>query len=102
MTSRVRLARRLAPILAAGAMATALPGAEPVSPPVVEYTIQASLDAAAHAVDGQERLVWRNPPREAGGELRVHPYPESVKNKPSPFFPESGWQLRRARFRGKP
>src|SRR5438477_6062285 len=94
MTSRVRLAWRLAPILAAGAMATAVPGAEPVSPPVVEYTIQAILDAAAHAVDGQERLVWRNPSAEPVGELRFHLYLNAFKNNRSTFMRESGGQLR--------
>jgi len=102
MTSRVRFARGLAQILAAGALATALPGAEPVSPPVVEYTIQASLDADAHAVDGQERLVWRNPSGEPVGELRFHLYLNAFKNNRSTFFRESGGRLRGDRFGSKP
>jgi hypothetical protein len=102
MTRTVRLARRLAPILAVGALATSLPGAEPVSPPAVEYTIQASLDAAAHVVDGQERLVWRNPSAEPVGELRFHLYLNAFKNNRSTFFRESGGQLRGDKFGAKP
>jgi hypothetical protein len=102
MTRPVPLARRLAPILAAGALAGALQGAEPVSPPAVEYTIQASLDAAAHVVDGQERLVWRNPSAEPVGELRFHLYLNAFKNNRSTFFRESGGQLRGDRFGAKP
>jgi hypothetical protein len=102
MTNPVRLPWRLAAILAAGAMASAVRGAEPVSPPVVEYTIQATLDAAAHTVEGQERLVWRNPSADPVGELQFHLYLNAFKNNRSTFIRESGGQLRGDELRTKP
>jgi Peptidase family M1 domain len=102
MTIPVRFARRLAPILAAGAMASALRAAEPVNPPVVEYTIQANLNASTHTVEGQERLVWRNPSSDPVGELQFHLYLNAFKNNRSTFMRESGGQLRGDEVRNKP
>ena len=68
--------------------------ATPVSPPVVEYTIEASLDPATHQLDGQERLVWRNPSGDAVPELRFHTYLNAFKNNRSTFMRESGGRLR--------
>jgi hypothetical protein len=39
--------------------------ATPVSPPVVEYTIETSLDPTQKTLDGTERLIWRNPSSDA-------------------------------------
>jgi len=71
-----------------------LSAATPVSPPVAEYTIEASLDGKTHTVDGQERLVWRNPSGNPVSELRFHLYLNAFKNNHSIFARESGGQLR--------
>jgi len=97
-----RAARRLALLLAAAALPEALPAATPVSPPVVEYTIQATLDPKTHTVEGQERLLWRNPSGEAVGELRFQLYLNAFKNNRSIFARESGGQLRGDRAGTKP
>ena len=57
---------RLGCVLGGLALAAAFPAipalaATPVAPPVVEYTIDASLDPGTKTIDGSERLVWRNP-----------------------------------------
>lgn len=102
MTTLNRAAWRLATFLAAGLMAGPLRGAEPVSPPVVEYTIQASLDPVTHTVEGEERLIWRNPSGDAVSELQFHLYLNAFKNNRSTFVRESGGQLRGDRAGGKP
>ncbi|MCI4355458.1 MAG: M1 family peptidase, partial [Thermoplasmata archaeon] len=89
-------------MLAAGLIASPLRAAEPVSPPVVEYTIQASLDPVTHTVEGEERLIWRNPSGDAVSELRFHLYLNAFKNNRSTFVRESGGQLRGDRVGEKP
>ena len=79
-----------------------LGAATPVSPPVVEYTIQAKLDASAHLVEGEERLVWRNPSSDAINELRFHLYLNAFKNNRSTFARESGGKLRGDEAGSKP
>ena len=76
--------------------------ATPVSPPVVEYTIQAKLDAKTHIVEGEERLVWRNPSDDTVRELRFHLYLNAFKNNRSIFARESGGRLRGDRAGTKP
>jgi hypothetical protein len=95
-----RFARKPAARLAAVILAT-LPSAalrvqaaEPVRPPVVEYRIEASLDADKHLVAGRERLVWRNPSSDSVSELRFHLYLNAFKNNLSTFMRESGGRLR--------
>ena len=97
-----RAVRRLAPPLAAAALAPSLPAATPISPPVVEYTIQATLDGKTHTVEGRETLVWRNPSGDAVGELQFHLYLNAFKNNRSIFARESGGHLRGDRAGIKP
>ena len=97
-----RAARRLAALLAAAALAPALDAATPVLPPVVEYTIRATLDGKTHTVDGQETLLWRNPSGDAVSELQFHLYLNAFKNNRSIFARESGGQLRGDKAGTKP
>jgi hypothetical protein len=50
---------------------------------VVDYTIRASLDPAAHAVHGEGTITWRNTSRVAVKELWVHLYLNAFKNQGS-------------------
>src|SRR5512136_1145275 len=61
---------------------------------VVDYRISVKLDAAAHQLDGTERLVWRNPSNEPVADLWFHLYLNAFKNNRSTFVRESGGQLR--------
>jgi hypothetical protein len=76
--------------------------ATPVSPPVVEYTIQTSLDPKQKSLEGTERLVWRNPSDDAVSELRFHLYLNAFKNNRSTLMRESGGQLRDDKAGTKP
>src|SRR5579864_7624085 len=78
------------------------PAAEPVRPPVVEYTIRASLDERSNVVEGRERIVWRNPSDDPVSELRFHLYLNAFKNNRSTFMRESGGQLRGDRVHEEP
>jgi hypothetical protein len=93
---RARLVHRASLAGAILACLLSLParGATPVSPPVVEYTIEVSLDPATHQLDGKERLVWRNPSGDAVPELRFHLYLNAFKNDRSTFHREWSGQLR--------
>jgi hypothetical protein len=104
VTYFIRASRRLAKLLAVCLIASPLRAAEPVSPPlpVVEYTIQATLDPATHTVEGEERLIWRNPSGDAVSELQFHLYLNAFKNNRSTFVRESGGQLRGDRAGTKP
>ena len=81
-------------LLCAALPAAALNAAAPAAPPVVEYTIEVSLDPASHQLDGREHLVWRNPSGDAVTELLFHMYLNAFKNNRSTFMRESGGQLR--------
>ena len=59
--------------------------AAPVSPPVVEYRIEVSLDPEAKTLKGREQLTWRNPSSDTVGELRFHMYLNAFKNANSTF-----------------
>ena len=52
------------------------------------------LDPEAKTLDGNERIVWRNPSTEPVGELWFHLYLNAFKSTKSTFFVESGGQLR--------
>jgi hypothetical protein len=79
-----------------------LPAATPASPPVVEYTMEVSLDPGKKILDGREHLVWRNPSGDSVAELRFHLYLNAFKNNRSTFMRESGGQLRGDRAGNKP
>ena len=76
--------------------------ATPASPPVVEYTIETSLDPTEKSLEGTERLIWRNPSDDAVSELRFHLYLNAFKNNRSTFMRESGGQLRGDKAGRKP
>src|SRR5215472_6814481 len=80
------------PVFLTGALPLA--AARPPSPPVVAYTIEASLDPAAKTVTGKERLVWRNPSGDSVSELRFHLYLNAFKNNRTTFLREWGGRLR--------
>lgn len=54
--------------------------ATPVSPPVVEYRIEARLDEKSHTLEGRERVVWRNPSDDEVGVLLFHLYLNAISN----------------------
>src|SRR6266487_4327126 len=60
VTGSKRAAWLVAAVLTSCLRASPLLAATPASPPVVEYTLEASLDPKTHTIEGQERLVWRN------------------------------------------
>ena len=93
---------RLAAVSAIFLSAGALVAATPISPPAVEYTIEVKLDPATHMLDGQERLIWRNPSGDPVSELRFHLYLNAFKNNRSLFTRESGGQLRGDKAGTKP
>ena len=86
------IAKAAAPLLLL--LAVPAPGAAPVSPPIVEYRIQARLEPASHTIEGTERLIWRNPSDDAVGEIRLHLYLNAFKNSRSTFLRESGGLVR--------
>jgi hypothetical protein len=73
------------------ARADSLPGR---AVPVADYDMRVRLDAEAKTLEGQQRVVWRNPAPEPVGELWFHLYLNAFKNSKSTFFQESGGQLR--------
>lgn len=93
----IRLLTKIAAALGSAAAfvtAASLTAATPVSPPVVDYTIEVALDPAAKTLDGRETLLWRNPSGDAVSELRFHLYLNGFKNSRSTFMRESGGTVR--------
>jgi hypothetical protein len=80
---------------AAASEALRLPG--PLSPRNASYAITATLDAAAHTVDGEERITFRNVTTAGARELVFHLYLNAFKNETTTFFRESRGQHRTAR-----
>jgi hypothetical protein len=80
---------------AAEPQALRVPG--PLSPRNANYTITATLDPAAHTVDGEERVTWRNIAAGPARELVLHLYLNAFKNDRTTFFRESRGQHRTAR-----
>ncbi len=92
----------MAAVLATCPSAPSLLAATPVSPPVVEYTLEANLDPRTHEIQGRESLIWRNPSGDAVSELRFHLYLNAFKNNRSIFARESGGRLRGDKAGTKP
>jgi hypothetical protein len=64
-------------------------GNEPtLSDRVVDYRIDATLDAAKHAVSGREQLTWRNRSDREVRSIYVHLYLNAFQNEGSTFFTE--------------
>jgi len=55
---------------------------------VVDYRIDAALDAAKHAVSGKEQLTWRNRSDREVRSIYVHLYLNAFQNEGSTFFTE--------------
>src|SRR5207253_841264 len=79
--------------LSATPVATAATETQP-GKPIVEYRIDAVLDPDSKRIEGQERLIWRNPSDDVVSGLRFHLYLNAFKNNRSTFMRESGGQLR--------
>jgi hypothetical protein len=101
-TGTKRIAWLLALVLVSCLPAHPLPAATPISPPVVEYTLEANLDPKTHEIEGREILIWRNPSGDAVSELRFHLYLNAFKNNHSIFARESGGRLRDDKAGTKP
>src|SRR6266542_351149 len=97
-----RAAWLVAAVLTASLPANPLLAATPVSPPVVEYTLEANLDPKTHTIEGREGLIWRNPSGDPVSELQFHLYLNAFKNNRSIFIRESGGQLRGDKAGTKP
>ena len=95
-------------VVAAGAARAAQPAARPVAPPaiarqpesvartplsprVVSYQIEASLDPAGGSVTGRETIVYRNATRVAMKDLAFHLYPNAFSNTHSTFMRGIPW-----------
>jgi len=61
---------------------------------VADYDMRVRLDPETKTLDGEQRIVWRNPSPEPVGELWFHLYLNAFKSSKSTFFTESGGQLR--------
>jgi hypothetical protein len=57
---------------------------------VVNYRIDAELDAAKHSVKGNEQLTWRNRSDRAVDKIYLHLYLNAFQNEGSTFFTERG------------
>ena len=102
MLERAKSRGRFLAALILSLPAPAVFAAAPVSPPVVEYRIEVTLDPATKILKGRERLTWRNPSDDPVSELRFHMYLNAFKNGRSTFMRESGGQLRSDRAGHKP
>jgi hypothetical protein len=97
-------ARRSGPVAALGAsvllaLLAAAPPSRADSLParaahVADYDMRVRLDPEAKTLDGEQRIVWRNPSPEPVGDLWFHLYLNAFKSSKSTFFVESGGQLR--------
>lgn len=66
----------------------------PLSDRVVEYTIDATLDAEARVIHGTQHLRWRNPDVAPASELQFHLYLNAFRDSTSTFMVESGGSFR--------
>lgn len=80
----------LAVIWAVAATVTAfpLPAAEPL-PPIASYRLEAHLDAAAHRVQGEGTVRWRNATSHPTAELYFHLYLNAFRNTESTWLEEA-------------
>ena len=94
----MRTSLRLSPAVLVLLVAHASPAAADRLPDhavrVADYDIRVRLDPEAKTLDGQERIVWRNPSADAVAELWLHLYLNAFRNTKSTFFRESAGQLR--------
>jgi hypothetical protein len=64
------------------------------------YRIAASLDAAAHVVAGEARILWTNRSAVATDDLFLYLHLDAFRDAGTRFLRESGGELRGERFRG--
>lgn len=77
-------------------------GQEPtLSDRVVSYSIDASLDAAKHAVTGREQMTWRNRSNRPIRSIYLHLYLNAFANEGSTFFTERRVLTAHGSSRGK-
>jgi hypothetical protein len=95
--------KRLLAVLAAFTFACALPArARFVPDPLVQYKIDARLDARAKTVKGHLVLSWKNHTADTIPDLQFHLYLNAFKNNQSTFMREGGAESRRVRHRDSP
>ncbi len=80
-------------------LAAVLAPAKFIPDPIVQYRIEARLDAKARTIQGHEIIQWRNHTTDSIPDLQFHLYLNAFKNNFSTFFREGGADSRRVKFR---
>ncbi|WP_284642852.1 M1 family metallopeptidase [Paenibacillus silviterrae] len=70
------------------------PAPKPLSARIVEYHLNAELNAEGKLITGTSSLTWKNPGALPVQELYFHLYPNAFSSKKSTFMKESGGKLR--------
>src|SRR5689334_18539898 len=70
-----------------------------VPDPIVQYKIDARLDANAKAIKGHLVLTWKNHTADTIPDLQFHLYLNAFKNNQSTFMREGGAESRRVKLR---
>ncbi|UUZ82234.1 M1 family metallopeptidase [Paenibacillus sp. P26] len=70
------------------------PAPQPLSGRIVEYHLNAELDATGKIIRGTSSLTWKNPGSLPVQELYFHLYPNAFESKKTTFMKESGGKLR--------
>lgn len=70
------------------------PAPEPLSKRVVEYHLNAELDAEGKLITATSSVTWTNSGTKPVQELYLHLYPNAFESKNSTFMQESGGRLR--------
>lgn len=70
------------------------PAPNPLSTRIVEYHLNAELDAEGKRIIGTSSLTWNNPGAQPVQELYFHLYPNAFESKKTTFMKESGGKLR--------
>lgn len=70
------------------------PAPKPLSIRVVEYHLNAELDAEGKLIKGTSSLTWRNPGAQPVQDVYFHLYPNAFASKKTTFMRESGGKLR--------
>lgn len=61
---------------------------QPLSPRIANYKIEVLLDTQEKAIEGYERITWRNDSKDIISELQFHLYMNAFKNSESTFMKE--------------
>src|SRR3954454_24997620 len=70
-----------------------------VADPIVQYKMDARLDAQAKTVKGHLVLTWKNHTADAIPDVQFHLYLNAFKNSQSTFMHEGGAESRRVKLR---